>query len=188
MIAVNNGHLLAFHNLSGRPFGVLPPVFHANVSCKMGGMTTYGYARVSTDGESLAAQDVQLHAAGFAKVFAEKVSGAKSDRAEQAKVLLCPESGDVLIVTRHDRWPAAPVTRSTFSTRSARQVPLTGHQRDEALGRLATSQRQSGHDLAACSTLNDSGIRAAVTPEGPITRCMRGRLALWRKSISRLRP
>jgi hypothetical protein len=27
-------------------------------------MTTYGYARVSTDGQTLAAQDAQLHAAG----------------------------------------------------------------------------------------------------------------------------
>jgi hypothetical protein len=28
-------------------------------------MTTYGYARVSTDGQSLASQDAQLHAAGL---------------------------------------------------------------------------------------------------------------------------
>ena len=38
-------------------------------------MTTYGYARVSTDGQSLASQDAQLHAAGCAKVYAEKISG-----------------------------------------------------------------------------------------------------------------
>jgi DNA invertase Pin-like site-specific DNA recombinase len=31
-------------------------------------MTIYGYARVSTDGQTLAAQDAQLHAAGCAKV------------------------------------------------------------------------------------------------------------------------
>ena len=66
-------------------------------------MATYGYARVSTDGQSLASQDAQLHAAGCAKVFAEKVSGAKSDRAELAKVLNRLESGDVLVVTRLDR-------------------------------------------------------------------------------------
>lgn len=66
-------------------------------------MTTYGYARVSTDGQSLASQDAQLHTAGCAKVFAEKVSGAKTDRAELAKVLNRLEAGDVLVVTRLDR-------------------------------------------------------------------------------------
>ena len=66
-------------------------------------MTTYGYARVSTDGQTLAAQDAQLHAAGCAKVYGEKVSGAKTDRAELAKLLKRLEAGDVLMVTRLDR-------------------------------------------------------------------------------------
>ena len=66
-------------------------------------MTVYGYARVSTDGQSLASQDAQLHAAGAAKVYSEKVSGAKTDRAELAKVLARLEPGDVLMVTRLDR-------------------------------------------------------------------------------------
>jgi DNA invertase Pin-like site-specific DNA recombinase len=63
----------------------------------------YGYARVSTDGQSLASQDAQLHAAGCAKVYAEKISGARSNRPELAKVLKRLEAGDVLIVTRLDR-------------------------------------------------------------------------------------
>jgi DNA invertase Pin-like site-specific DNA recombinase len=66
-------------------------------------MTVYGYARVSTDGQTLAAQDGQLHAAGCAKVFSEKVSGAKTDRAALGKLLKRLEPGDVLIVTRLDR-------------------------------------------------------------------------------------
>jgi hypothetical protein len=38
-------------------------------------MTAYGYARVSTDGQSLSSQDAELHAAGCGKVYAEKISG-----------------------------------------------------------------------------------------------------------------
>jgi len=66
-------------------------------------MTVYGYARVSTDGQSLASQDAQLHAAGCAKVYAEKVSGAHTDRQELAKVLKRLRAGDVLMVVRLDR-------------------------------------------------------------------------------------
>ena len=66
-------------------------------------MTIFGYARVSTDGQTLASQDAQLHAAGCAKVYAEKVSGARSDRPELAKLLRRLDSGDVLMVTRLDR-------------------------------------------------------------------------------------
>jgi DNA invertase Pin-like site-specific DNA recombinase len=47
-------------------------------------------------------------AAGCAKVFKEKVSGAKTDRAELAKLIKRLEAGDVLVVTRLDR-----LTRST---------------------------------------------------------------------------
>src|SRR6201982_485738 len=66
-------------------------------------MTTYGYARVSTSGQDLAAQEAELMAAGAAKVFKEKVSGSKTDRAELAKVIRRLEPDDVLVVTRLDR-------------------------------------------------------------------------------------
>jgi DNA invertase Pin-like site-specific DNA recombinase len=66
-------------------------------------MTVFGYARVSTAGQTLASQDGQLHAAGCAKVYAEKVSGAKTDRPELAKLIRRLEAGDVLVVTRLDR-------------------------------------------------------------------------------------
>ena len=66
-------------------------------------MTVYGYARVSTNGQTLASQDAQLHAAGAAKVYFEKASGAKTDRAELAKLIRRLEDGDVLMVTRLDR-------------------------------------------------------------------------------------
>jgi DNA invertase Pin-like site-specific DNA recombinase len=66
-------------------------------------MAVFGYARVSTDGQTLASQDAELMGAGCAKVYAEKVSGARSDRPELGKLLRRVEVGDLLIVTRLDR-------------------------------------------------------------------------------------
>ena len=45
-------------------------------------MPIYGYARVSTDGQTLDAQIAQLKAAGAEKIFREKMSGARVDRPE----------------------------------------------------------------------------------------------------------
>jgi len=63
----------------------------------------YGYARVSTDGQSLAAQMQQLREAGAEKVFRETASGAKSDRAQLRRALAKLDQDDVLLVTRLDR-------------------------------------------------------------------------------------
>jgi DNA invertase Pin-like site-specific DNA recombinase len=63
----------------------------------------YGYARVSTDGQTLAAQHSQLNAVGCDKVYAEKISGAVSNRPELMKALAELQDGDVLLVTRLDR-------------------------------------------------------------------------------------
>ena len=65
--------------------------------------TMFGYARVSTNGQSVAAQDAELRNAGCAKVYSEKLSGIRSDRPELAKVIKRLEPGDVLVVTRLDR-------------------------------------------------------------------------------------
>ena len=66
-------------------------------------MAVFGYARVSTNGQELAGQVAELMAAGCAKVFKEKASGAKTDRPELARVIRGLEDGDVLMVTRLDR-------------------------------------------------------------------------------------
>ena len=62
-----------------------------------------GMPWVSTRDQDLATQRGELMAAGCANVFQEKVSGAKTDRAELAKAMRRLEAGDVLVVTRLDR-------------------------------------------------------------------------------------
>jgi len=74
----------------------------------------YGYARVSTDGQSVDAQVRQLKAAGAAKVYRETASGKKTDRAQLRRILAELEAGDVLTVTRLDRL--ARSTRDLLNT------------------------------------------------------------------------
>jgi DNA invertase Pin-like site-specific DNA recombinase len=63
----------------------------------------YGYARVSTDGQKVAAQVAALKAAAAEKVFREVASGAKTDRAQLRKAIATLGAGDVLMVMRLDR-------------------------------------------------------------------------------------
>jgi DNA invertase Pin-like site-specific DNA recombinase len=59
-----------------------------------------GYARVSTDGQSLTAQVDELKAAGCTEIFQEKVSGAKADRTHLNRMLSRLERDDVVVVAR----------------------------------------------------------------------------------------
>ena len=79
--------------------------------------TQFGYARVSTDGQSVDAQVRQLRAAGAGKVFREVASGAKTDRAQLRRLLAALGPGDVLMVTRLDRL--ARSTRDLLNTLAA---------------------------------------------------------------------
>jgi DNA invertase Pin-like site-specific DNA recombinase len=66
----------------------------------------YGCARVSTDGQSEAAQVRQLRAAGAARVFREVASGAKTDRAQLRRLLAQLGPGDVLWSRGLTAWHA----------------------------------------------------------------------------------
>jgi DNA invertase Pin-like site-specific DNA recombinase len=74
----------------------------------------YGYARVSTDGQSVEAQVRQLRKAGCKKVFREVASEARTDRAQLRRLLGQLDAGDVLTVTRLDRL--ARSTRDLLNT------------------------------------------------------------------------
>ena len=62
-----------------------------------------GYARVSTDDQSLASQTDALSAAGAEKVFADKISGSRRARPELDRMLEQLRDGDVVTVTKYDR-------------------------------------------------------------------------------------
>jgi len=71
-------------------------------------MAIVGYARVSTTDQSLDIQIEQLKTAGCDKIFSEKASGSKSDRAQLNTLLEYVREGDTVICTKMDR-----IARST---------------------------------------------------------------------------
>jgi Resolvase, N terminal domain len=77
----------------------------------------FGYARVSTDGQSVAAQVAALRKHGAGQVFRETASGAKTDRAQLHRLLHNLDGGDVVMVTRLDR--PARSTRDLLNTLAA---------------------------------------------------------------------
>ncbi len=121
----------------------------------------YGYARVSTDGQTLDAQREMLTSAGAEKIFAETASGAKSDRAELGKVLALVGQGDTLLVTRLDR-----LARSTVNLLNI----LDGLSQKEAMFR----------------SLNE-GWADTTTPHGRLTVTIVGGVAEFERELIRAR-
>ena len=93
-------------------------------------MAIIGYARVSTDGQSLQSQTVALQGVGCARIFAEKISGAYSDRPQLAKALTALTEGDTLVVCKLDRLARSTHPRlaqhSGCYCRRWRKLPVVG--------------------------------------------------------------
>lgn len=68
-----------------------------------------GYARVSTQDQSLDVQIAALTAAQCQKVFAEKKSGTNNQREQLQAALEFVREGDTLVVTRLDRFARSQV-------------------------------------------------------------------------------
>lgn len=62
-----------------------------------------GYARVSTEDQSLDGQGDALAAAGAARIFADRISGTARQRPELDRLLDQLRPGDVVVVTKYDR-------------------------------------------------------------------------------------
>lgn len=120
-----------------------------------------GYARVSTDGQSVAAQVRQLTEAGCEKVFQEVASGAQRDRAQLRRLLAALAPGDVVTVTRLDR-----LARSTR----------------DLLNLLATL----GEKQAGFRSLGDAWADT-TTPHGRLLLTVLGGLAEFERELIRAR-
>jgi DNA invertase Pin-like site-specific DNA recombinase len=62
-----------------------------------------GYARISTEEQSLDAQLDALNGAGAGRIFADRISGSKRQRPELDRMLDQLRDGDVVMVTKYDR-------------------------------------------------------------------------------------
>ena len=69
----------------------------------------YGYARVSTISQDLAAQLQALEKEGCEKIYSEKFTGTKSDRPQFQELLSQLKVGDTLVVTKLDRFARSTV-------------------------------------------------------------------------------
>jgi DNA invertase Pin-like site-specific DNA recombinase len=99
------------------PFAAAPATKARTRAVPKPAVTVYGYARVSTGGQSVDAQARQLRAAGAGKVFREVASGAAIDRPQLRRLLSEVAAGDVVMVTRLDRL--ARSTRDLLNTLAA---------------------------------------------------------------------
>lgn len=81
----------------------------------------FGHAWVSSDGQSVAAQERQLRDGGAERLFREMASGAKSDRLQLRRALAALGRDDVLLVTRLDRLArSTPDLLATFDAITAK--------------------------------------------------------------------
>jgi len=69
----------------------------------------YGYARVSTEAQDLQTQIERLEAAGCARIYAEKRSGADANRPQLKQLLGRLRAGDVVLATVTDRIARDPL-------------------------------------------------------------------------------
>jgi len=108
-------------------------------------MAIIGYARVSTDGQSLQSQTEALNQAGAGRVYSEKQSGVCTDRLQLAKAIAALAEGDCLVVCKLDRL--ARSTRDLLNTL-------------DAIGKAGASFRSLGDAWA--DTTTPAGMGGAI--------------------------
>ena len=115
-----------------------------------------GYARVSTIDQDPALQLDALATAGCVKVFEDRASGARADRAGLRSALEYVRDGDVLIVWKLDRLEplaAAPYRDRHIARHAWRRIP-----------NLSPRQSIPPHPAGArCSTFSARWVSSSVT-------------------------
>jgi hypothetical protein len=122
-------------------------------------MTAIGYARVSTDGQTLQAQTEALHGAGCARIFAEKISGAHSDRPQLAKAIAAQGEGDTLVVCKLDR-----LARSTRDLLKHVRCDWRGWRNIQVTSRYVGQYRHSTRSPNAHCVRRTCGVRTSPDP------------------------
>ncbi|SFG69493.1 Site-specific DNA recombinase [Palleronia marisminoris] len=124
-------------------------------------MAHIGYARVSSRTQDLTIQTTALTGAGCEKIFAEKISGTRTDgRKELSRMLDYVREGDVLVCTKLDRL--------------ARSLP--------DLLKITETLEQKGVQLRCLDQAIDT-----TTPEGRMTYQILGAVAEFETSIRKAR-
>jgi DNA invertase Pin-like site-specific DNA recombinase len=84
-------------------------------------MPIVGYARVSSETQSLDAQVLALREAGAVRIYQETISGAAKRRPQLARMLSRVGEGDTVIVTRLDRLARSTIDLMLTLDRLARK-------------------------------------------------------------------
>jgi DNA invertase Pin-like site-specific DNA recombinase len=82
-----------------------------------------GYARVATGDQTLDGQCQRLSAAGWEKLFEEKISGARRNRLKLEKLIEQLRQGDILVVTRLDRLARSTSELLRIAERLTEKMP-----------------------------------------------------------------
>lgn len=141
-----------------------------------------GYARVSTAEQDTAGQVDRLEAAGCARVFLERASGARADRPQLAEALAYLRSDDTLVIVRLDRL-----------ARSVRHLVELGEQLarrrinllvlDQAIDTRTPAGRFTFHVLAAVAEL-ERDLNRERTRDGLAAARARGRTGGRKPALS----
>ena len=141
-----------------------------------------GYARVSTDAQETHLQMDALKRAKCARVYQEKVSGAKTERPELMKLLDNARKGDIVIVWKLDRL-ARSLRQLIDTTVLLNERGVELHSLTEEINTTTPSGKLTFHLFAALAEFERDILRQRVNAGLKAARS-RGRVGGRPKALS----